>query len=175
MGLYTHSTGGCTTADRVDPVGTVFYGGAYAGHTGNSIVTHAGWGNTVADGPGQYFAVSGYCVVQQGSYADDHVWNSRNHIRTVWYQGLSYDVSYGWWSPGSPHYEVIVDCGHAVRHTINGTSGYDLARARLANLMPHTPNYAQNYGNTQTMFQCNGLGAASQGWIRFIYQHQSSH
>jgi hypothetical protein len=179
MGLYTHDTGGCTTTDRVDPVGTVFYEGAYGTYTGNSINWHAGWGNTVLDGPNQYFAVSGYCVAQNGSYADDQVWNDRNHIRTYWNSNLSYDPSYFWWVPGSPHYEVIVTCGgerrHAIRHTISGTSGYDLARARLANLMPHAPNYAENYGNTQTMYQCTGLGAASQGWIRFIAQHASPH
>ncbi len=180
MGLYTHSTGGCTTSDRVDPVGTVFYGGAYDWYTGNSIVAHAGWGDTVLDAGGnQTFAVSGYCVTQTGSYADNNVWNDRNHIRTYWNYNLSYDPSYSWWSPGSPHFEVIVTCGgqtrHAIRQTINGSSGFDLARARLANLMPHTPNYAVGYGNTQTMWQCTGWGAASQGWIRFIYQHASPH
>jgi hypothetical protein len=179
MGLYTHSTTGCTTTDRVDPIGTVFYEGAYGSYTGTSIVYHAGWGDTIIEGGAQYFAVAGYCVQETGSYADDQVWNDRNHIRTYWNYNYSYDPSYFWWSPGSPHFDVIVTCNnenhHAVRQTINGTSGFDLTRARLANLMPHTPNYAVNYGNTQTMWQCNGWGAASQGWIRFIAQHASPH
>jgi hypothetical protein len=178
MGFYTHDTGGCTTSDRVDPIGAFFYSGAYNDYPSNSMHVHAGWGQTIIEGPAQYFAMSGVCREQINANADG-CWNcDRNHIRNATTNNPNYnwDWGYGWWQLGSPHREVWVNgCGHAVLATVNGTSGYDLARARLANLITHS-NFAVQYGNTQPMLQsCTGRWAASQGYIRHIEQHGSYH
>lgn len=171
-GLYSHRRGDCSS--RVDPIGAVFYGPA-DGTTGGNLASavnhaeaHTGWG-VVSLGSGQWFATHGYCGYWDGELASGGAWTTRHHMRLR--RTYHADPGLGFTTVGTPHYETIESCGHVVRRTLNGVSGFDIARGRLHEAMAagnHTSFY-QYWGNTQPFVQCNGQIASSNGNVRFFY------
>lgn len=171
-GLYSHRRGDCSS--RVDPIGAVFYGPADGATGGNlaSAVNHAeahtGW-SIVSLGSGQWFATHGYCGYWDGELASGGAWTTRHHMRLR--RTYHADPGLEFTTVGTPHYETIESCGHVVRRTLNGVSGFDIARRRLHEAMAagnHT-SFSQYWGNTQPFVQCNGDIASSNGSVRFLY------
>jgi hypothetical protein len=172
-GLYSHRRGDC--ASRVDPIGAVFYGpadGTTGGNLGNAAShaeAHTGW-SIVSLGSGQWFATHGYCGYWDGELASGGTWTTpRHHMRLR--RTYHADPGLGFTTVGTPHYETIENCGHVVRRTLNGVSGFDIARRRLHEAMAagdHASFY-QYWGNTQPFVQCNGDIASSNGNVRFFY------
>ena len=171
-GLYSHRRGDCSS--RVDPVGAVFYGpadGTTGGNLGSAVnhtEAHTGW-KIVSLGSGQWFATHGYCGYWDGELASGGAWTTRHHMRLR--RTYHADPNLGFTTVGTPHYETIESCGHVVRKTINGMSGFDIARRRLYEGLAagnHTSFY-RSWGNTQPFVQCNGAIASSNGNVRFIY------
>jgi hypothetical protein len=171
-GLYSHRRGDCSS--RVDPIGAVFYGPA-DGTTGGNLASavnhaesHTGW-KIVSFGSGQWFATHGYCGYWDGELASGVAWTTRHHMRLR--RTYHADPGLGFTTVGTPHFETIESCGHVVRRTLNGVSGFDIARGRLHEAMvagKHTSFY-QYWGNTQPFVQCNGDVANSNGNVRFFY------
>lgn len=171
-GLYSHRRGDCSS--RVDPIGAVFYGPA-DGTTGGNLASavdhaeaHTGW-NVVSLGSGQWFATHGYCGYWDGELASGGAWTTRHHMRLR--RTYHADPGLGFTTVGTPHYETVESCGHVVRRTLNGVSGYDIARRRLHESMAagnHT-SFSAYWGNTQPFVQCNGDIASSNGNVRFFY------
>ena len=171
-GLYSHRRGDCSS--RVDPIGAVFYGPA-DGTTGGNLASavdhaeaHTGWG-VVTLGSGQWFATHGYCGYWDGELASGAAWSTRHHTRLR--RTYHADPGLGFTTVGTPHYETVESCGHVVRRTLNGVSGYDIARRRLHEAMAagnHT-SFSEYWGNTQPFVQCNGDIASSNGYVRFLY------
>lgn len=171
-GLYSHRRADC--ASRVDPIGAVFYGppdgtlGNNVASAVNHVQAHAGWGPAWTSA-GQWFATHGYCVYWDGEVASGPAWTTRHHmrVRRTYHadQGLRYATV------GTPHYETKESCGHVVRRTINGISGFDIGRRRLYQAMQagnHTTFY-EYWGNTQPFVQCNGDVANANGNVRFFF------
>lgn len=92
------------------------------------------------------------------------------------------DATFGTTTIATPHYEIWYDVSgiggcHAVRKTINGVSGFDIATQRLYTTMSgaHANRY-EWWGNTQNMIQsCNGRGAASNGYVRAFSISTTNH
>ena len=171
-GLYSHRRGDCSS--RVDPVGAVFYGpadGTTGGNLGSAVnhtEAHTDW-KIVSLGSGQWFATHGYCGYWDGEVASRGAWATRHHMRLR--RTYHADPNLGFTTVGTPHYETIETCGHVVRKTVNGVSGFDIARRRLHEAMAagdHASFY-QYWGNTQPFVQCNGDIASSNGNVRFFY------
>ena len=167
---YSFNNGSCAT--RVDPVTTIFYYNAYAPWTNKHIPHHGVFVNDVTyEGsvePLQYFWDAGWCTPLWGAWASaSAIASSRYHVR--FREGHYYDATYGNFSLSTPHHEVRYGCGHVVDPTVNGWSGFDEGRLKLANTMapPHYSFY-QTVGNSAQMTQCNGALAGSNGVERYI-------
>ena len=172
-GQYSHRRGDC--ASRVDPIGAVFYGPAPAGAPGytdnlasvvDHLEAHTGWWDP-AFGSGQWFATHGYCAYSDGERASGGASATRHHIRLR--RTYDWDPVLGYTTVSTPHYEVATSCGHAVRETRDGVSGYDIARQRLVDTLGAShPNRVETWGNTQRFVQCNGWLAQSNGNVRYF-------
>jgi hypothetical protein len=172
-GQYSHRRGDC--ASRVDPIGAVFYGPAPSGapaYTDNlagvvdHLEAHTGWWDP-ALGSGQWFATHGYCAYWDGERASGGAAATRHHIRLR--RTFDWDPALGYTTVGTPHYEIATSCGHAVRETRNGISGYDIARQRLVDTLGVAhPHRVEAWGNTQRFVQCNGWLAQSNGNVRYF-------
>lgn len=175
LGPYSYSTGTNCTAP-VNPIDVVFYdyggldpsstGARAHGYTLSHLEYNAGWDQeqTIVTQP-QSFSDNGYCEQNDGDVADALVFQTRNHARLD-------DIKSRTWgdtSVGTAHFETIMDCGHVVRKTISGTSGFDMARGTLWDkLGGHHFTFVQYWGNTRPFTQCNGDVAASNGNVRWF-------
>jgi hypothetical protein len=153
----------------VDPVGTVFFGKATVERATNHLGAHTGWGVVELEGA-QHFWTDSTCNPSGHERADGSFYDSRNHTRLFrkWRDDASLDQV----TLGTPHYEDIVWCGrpkHAVRETVNGWSGYDMARRAIYEAMaPGHSSYYVFEGNTGWMVQCDEGVASSNGNVRYI-------
>jgi len=165
---YSHSTTPCDSSTWTDPITVIFYGNASEPTTSNLIGDYTGWGDTILDGDSQLYWNDGYCDANQGSRADGASWQSRYHIRMT--QKRAYDPDYWLVTMGTPHYEVITECGHAVRYTdVNNWGGFDMGRQRIMEAFDgHNYHFVKYVGNSGTMVQCNGWFASSNGNVRYI-------
>lgn len=156
-----------------DPVGAYFCSNGDYFRAANHVTNHTGWGDVILKSP-QDFADFGVCQGEHGELADGPLNAPRYHIRLRWIA----DTTFGNSIVGTPHYEVYVSgCGHAVRETVNGVSGFDIAKQRLLTTMgsAHYNRY-EWWGNTQPQYQsCTGRWAASNGYVRAFSIPSSSH
>lgn len=152
----------CYTAK--DPITVIFDTNAYFDWIDGSIYSHTGWSGTGSSA--QYFETGGYCNANNGDRASGS--GDRYHIRFK--QGNGIDPVYGVYGVGTPHYETSEGCGHVVRKTIDGWSGFDMGRQHMASVMwDHHAGYMQYRGNAAAMVQCNGDTAASNGNVLYLY------
>lgn len=163
-GTYTYRNGGpCTAGNRVDPVTVVFYSSATGARSLNHVQFHGGWTHT--SGTAQYFLSHGACQPMNGQRADGGTFSSRYHIRarTTYHS----DPTWGITAMGSPHYDNLTWCGHAVP-----PNGFNNGRAEIVRIMDPSPHHTLagyvNWGNTQSMRQCNGDMAASNGLVAWL-------
>jgi hypothetical protein len=161
-GHYTYS-GSCTEANRVDPVTVVLYGSATGARVLNHVQHHGGW--THQSGSPQNFLTHGQCYAMSGQRANDDGLSSRWHVRVrTTYHG---DDTWGTTAMGSPHRDELVWCIHAVP-----PNGFNAGRTQIVNMLSPSPHhtYSHNayWGNTQSMKQCTGSTAASNGYVAWI-------
>jgi hypothetical protein len=173
-GQYTHGTsGGCTTANRIDPINVVFYTWGTWGRAEDQVTDHAVW--WYGDGSQQTFYDHGNCSLMHTQRASLDQFNPRYHIRI---RGQHSDPTLGWTATGDAHHEdLVVTCGHAVDANGPNGSGFDQGRAQLSNAMSlggHSYYYSW-WGNTQNFKQCDGDYAGSDGATSFIQLHQVNH
>jgi hypothetical protein len=166
---YSFKDSGCTQS--VDPVTTIFWYNGYQTYVQKHIPHHGVWVYDVqfeaSVEPLQYFWDNGYCNGNWGSFASAYAnASARYHVR--FREGHYPDSSYFWFSMATPHHETSQGCGHVVDPTVNGWSGFDEGRAKLANTMagPHY-SYYQTIGNSALKTQCNGAQAGSNGVERY--------
>jgi len=171
---YTYS--GCpgTAQNRVDPINVVFTAWGTWGRAVSQIESHAGWTNAI--GSNQYFVDHGTCASMHAQRASGTL--TRFHVRV---RGQHYDDELGWTATGDAHHEDFVlfplPCGHAVDSDGSGGSGFDQGRDELEDRFATAghPTYRVWWGNTQSVKQCDGDYAASDGWTTFIQLHQANH
>lgn len=170
---WTWSNSGCT--NRVDPVTVILYNGT-ADSAQTHINHHTGWGSVWFGSP-QYFYGNGSCELNAHESASAVFFQTRYHVRIKQceevglpgYPSCDSTDALDPFSLASPHLEDIQTCGHAVRETVNGISGYDLGRKALYDSMngPHY-TYMRSLGNSGSIVQCDGGIAGSSGTVRFI-------
>lgn len=177
---YTFNDSGCT--NQVDPITTIFYNYGTEDLVQMHIADHAGW-NPVWFGSPQYFWTDETCLQDVNESASASFYQSRYHIRvkhcedTYFYpNGCDDTGTLGIVTISDPHYEDITSCGHAVRETVNGWSGYDQARRKLYNTM-YTLHYTYTkyLGNSKLLTQCDGGVANSNGYGRWFEIKGSGH
>ena len=174
LNIRWYSFGDQACTNPTDPVSVIFYGSATSDRTSNHIGFHTNWGNTILDGSDQYFVTGGYCNALDGQRADDNAFESRHHIR--WKASNVVDPDIGQVTIGTPHYEDIQFCKHAVRETVDGWSGYDRGRRKIYELMNSGHyNYTKYVGNSAKMTQCDGGVAWSNGQARYVQINAVSH
>lgn len=136
----------------------------------NHVIFHV-WPQVPSGGvtgfdPSQYVADDGVSRATEAEVGSGGSREPRYHMRL---RQIT-DTSSGVTSVGTPHHEIYIDgCGHAVDPTVNGISGFDMAKQRLYNLMSpsHTVNRYEQWGNTRSIVQrCTSRGAQSNGWVR---------
>lgn len=173
-GQYTHK--GCpgVVANRVDPINIVFYTWGTWDRALSQTQSHAGWSDT--SGSDQYFVDHGNCALRHGQRANGDGLSSRYHIRV---RGQHSDTTFGWTSTGDAHHEdFVTSCpGHAVDQNGPSGSGFDQGRRQLLATFDNAGHswFETFWGNTQTLLQCDGGGASSDGWVDFIQLHQVNH
>jgi hypothetical protein len=176
---WTWGSGNCAPGTAVDPINVVFYnwgttGGSYD-RVANQVVSHTGsW--VFVSGTGQNFKDHGDCYSMHGQRASGGNLDSRFHVR---FRGQHEDPGpLKWTATAGAHHEDIIWCGHAVDQNGPGGSGFDQGRQELVNRVGvasgHTFYYSW-WGNTATMYQCDGSPAASDGATAFILLHQVNH
>jgi hypothetical protein len=178
---YTYGDESCS--NPTDPVTTIFWRGATIGRVRNHVHRHTAMGATFFDGSPQYFFRNGACSSHDESSADASFVKTRYHIRSE--QLPVVHRNWGYVSIGTPHFEDIQICKHAVRETTATGSGFDWGRSYMIDQMvrswdtrpwggelarPHSWRviYA---GNTARMEQCDTQYAWSNGnvaWIRIL-------
>ena len=173
-GRYTHRACPGSASSRSDPVNVVFHGWGTWGRAESQIGSHAGW--TTGSGSDQRFIDHGGCSVQHAQRASGE--GSRFHVRL---RGQHWDPALGWAAAGAAHHEDLVlfplPCGHAVDANGPSGSGFDRGRDALeaAFAAGGHATYRAWWGNTQSLKQCDGDFAASDGWTLFVRLHQVNH
>ena len=172
-GRYTHRACPGVASTRSDPVNVVFHAWGTWGRAASQVESHAGWPST--SGSNQLFLDHGGCSVQHAQRASGE--GSRFHVRV---RGQHWDPALGWAAAAAAHHEDLVlfplPCGHAVDANGPGGSGFDQGRDALEEAFAaagHATSRAW-WGNTQSLKQCDGDFAASDGWTLFVRLHQVS-
>jgi hypothetical protein len=172
-GRYTHRTCPGVAATRSDPVNVVFHAWGTWGRSESQVESHADWRS--ASGSDQFFLDHGGCSVQHAQRASGE--GSRFHVRL---RGQLWDQALGWTAAAAAHHEDLVlfplPCGHAVDANGPGGSGFDQGRDALEAAFAaggHATSRAW-WGNTQSLKQCDGDYAASDGWTLLVRLHQVS-
>lgn len=171
-GYYTFKNGGpCTEGNRVDPRNLVFYRSATGTRSLNHIQAHTGWSSQ--GGTTQYFQSHGYCREMTGQRGSAPLlalarWHVR--VRTTYHSDSTYRTT----AQAGAHRDNTDLCGHFVP-----SSGFNTARNEVRNQMVpsahHTHGRTVNSQNNAPMRQCNGLYAASDGYVYWITVPSSSH
>jgi hypothetical protein len=171
---YTYAGCPASAGNRVDPVNVVFTGWGTWGRAESQIESHAGW--TATFGSAQSFVDHGECRPQHAQRASGN--GSRFHVRL---RGQHPDPVLGWTTTGDAHHEDVVvfpvPCGHAVDSNGPGGSGFDRGRDELELRFAAAghPTRRVWWGNSQSLKQCDGDYAASDGWTVFVELHQVNH
>ncbi len=184
VGYYTHS--GCpgNSSNRVDPVNVVFYNWGTLERAINGLETHTLWRS--GGGTTQWFLDSTGCYGMADQRAEDGVSHSRFHIRLhpVAYSDL------GWTTIGDAHHEDVTafwsGCvqdsfpylgNHSVDKNGPDGSGFDQGRRAVRENFEAAGHswMLQYWGNTQSIQQCDGDWASSDGQTLFMNMHQGLH
>ena len=177
-GHYTHKDCPADNFDRVDPINIVFRDWGTIGRAVNNLDFHPDWHDQ--EGTNQAFVDHGNCYDMADQRSSAIALQTRSHIRL---HPIHFDDGgVGWTTVGDAHFEDIEGCGikpsHAVREDEGpGGSGYDRARNDLFFTFDgfgHSAWYAW-WGNTQSMQQCDGQIASSDGNVVWITVHQGTH
>lgn len=163
----------CDSGGLADPVGVIFFGDkAGVANITQAIRVHTDWylgGGGLGNQALKVYDDGNSFVCRQ---TDEHnLQNSdpRFHIRLWRSRRNNLDPK----TAGTPHYERIA-CGlnHAVysNNELNGPSGFDVGRQALTGQFEngghdHNPEF---WGNTNSLEQCNGKYAASNGTVQRI-------
>jgi hypothetical protein len=175
---YSHGGSGC--ASRIDPVTIVFLGyGGYAethGHSHRTWDLINGMPDSQHDWTGsssstQWASSHSVCTEMERESATGCGSCTRYHIRLN--QTHHADLNGRNETVGTAHYEEQVSCGHAVPYNRGSGSGFDLGRGHVKNdwLSAYGSGKlwnTENWGNSQSMQQCNGWYAASSGQVYWL-------
>jgi hypothetical protein len=169
---YSFDDENCTA--RVDPITAVFFTRYAIENVQRHVNHHTDWDDVNVPSP-QYFSTNERCAESTNESADDPFFQSRFHIRfkrcdpTPTYSSCTTPSSSFTIVLGTPHYEDMVDCAHAVRETVGGWSGFDEGRRKLYNTMYKTHYVFRKYqGNSRQRIQCDNQIAESNGYVRYI-------
>lgn len=176
-GQYTHEDCPADNFDRVDPINFIFRDWGTIGRAVNTLEYHVDWDDE--EGTNQTFVDHGNCYNMAEQRSNAVVLSSRSHIRL---HPIHSDATLGWTTVGDAHFEDTQLCGiepsHAVREDGPDGSGYDNARNDLWYeidiLVGHSAWFGW-WGNTQSMRQCDGEYASSDGFIVWATVHQGFH
>jgi hypothetical protein len=140
----------------------VYYGSATGALSDNHYAYHTNWLYT--DGINDQLYVShNACGLNSHARASAPGVTTRFHTRMR--KTYDTDTTWGTTTQSTPHYELAVACGHAVT-----SDGFNLARNQSISALGqsgHHPYQWQYWQDTQQMYQCNGVAAASSGYVGF--------
>lgn len=175
---YSYASSDCS--HQVDPISVVYYGyGAYAETYGHSHRTFdllnaiTGW--SASSSSTQYANSHTACTPMEREVANGCGSCTRYHVRLN--QTHHQDLLNRYETVGTPHYEVSLNCGHAVPPdnpgTSNPDSGFDLGRGHVKNLWLNSYGSSklgdtQDWGNTNLMRQCDARYAGSSGRVYWL-------
>ena len=173
-GRFTHVACPGSPATRSDPVNVVFHDWGTWGRAESQLVAHTGW--AAASGTTQHFLDHCGCFPQHTQRASGE--GSRFHVRI---RGQHWDGGLGWAAAAAAHHEDLVlfpfPCGHAVDANGAEGSGFDQGRDELEARFRDAGHETSRawWGNTQSLRQCDGDYAASDGWTLLVRLHQVNH
>ena len=168
-----YSYGNSTCTDRKDPVTVFFVKHGFTSYTNDNIKHHTSL--DAGSSPGaQKFWRSGQCLSQTIDRSNCVIIVcNRKHIRGR-LSAFSTSV-HGWQHGTTPHVEQwkpLPPCwgNHAVNGNGPNGSGFDQGREYFrARFNPSHGVSFYYWGNTQSMQQCNGNWAGSNGWVINIF------
>ena len=159
-----------------DPVGVLFRGRhASAGNTRNEIKFHSDWNYDVHKEQHLYVNTGGSnweCREADQSVANksDFPPSGRYHTR-LWFVPATNGTG-DLWTVGTPHHEDLTSCGHAVDENGPEGSGFDKGRRSLRawfETSRHKVETGEKWGNTESVEQCDGGLAGSDGYGLTVY------